>query len=118
MKKLAIALGILVVVLVLFIDVRPASGQLPQTDASTPGWKLVIGSVFSLSWIAFILTSVFCTFYIDRKKVAEAEHWIPAGYVFPPRKYLKEGGQVFASIRQYALISSAILLLVVLAIVP
>jgi hypothetical protein len=118
MKKLAITLGIVVVLLVLFIDVKPSGGQVSAIDSSTPGWKIAIGSVLSLSWITFILTSLFCTFYIDRKKVAEAEYWTPVGYMFPPRKYLKDGGQVLASIRQYTLIASAVLLLVLLAIVP
>jgi len=118
MKKFAITLGILVVLLVFFIDVKPRATQVPGADSSIAGWQLAIGGVLSLSWIAFVLTSVACPFYIDRKKVAEAKHWIPVGYVFPPRKYLKDGAQVLASIRQYTLIASAVLLLVVLAIAP
>jgi hypothetical protein len=118
MKKLAIALGVLVVLLLLFVDIRPAARPLAEAKDSTPGWKLTIGALCSLSWIAFILTSVFCTFYIDRKKVAEAEYWTPAGYTFPPSKYLKSGGQLLASIRRYTLISSVVLLLVVLSITP
>ena len=118
MKKTVFITVVVVALLSVFFYFDPASTTVSRQETHEPGWKVVIGSIFSISWITFILMSVVCSFCIDRKKVAEAEYWFPAGYTFPPRRFLKESGQAFATIRFCAMIASGVLLLIVLAIFP
>ena len=118
MNKFVFIVAIVVALLSAFFYFDPASTMVVHHGTKEPGWKVVIGGIFSISWIAFILMSVVCSFCIDRKKVAEAEYWFPAGYTFPPRRFLKESGQVFATIRFYAMIASGVLLLILLAVLP
>lgn len=77
-------------------------------------WKIALGAAFALTHFTFIGSLWFCIFYIDRKKVAEAEYFIPVGYMLPPRKFLKEGGLKFATIRFYSFIISTAMLFVLL----
>lgn len=119
MKKLVITAGIIGAVLLLMLyNVKPASGHSRETGAAAPGWEIIIGSLFTLSWLAFILSATACKFHIDPKKLANDEDSISLNYYIPSRKHLKDSGHVFATIRQYSLIASAALLVVVLAIAP
>ena len=92
---------------------RPAFAQ------QNSGYAAAIGSVFALSTFTFMAAAIGCRFYIDRKKVAEAEFWPPlVADCYPPKKYLRSGGHHFANVRYYAGIASLILMVGVLICAP
>jgi hypothetical protein len=91
----------------------------PAFEQPDSGWAAAIGSAFALSSFTFIGATIGCRFFIDRKKVAEAEFWPPlVGDFYPPKKYLKPGGHPFANTRYYSGISTLILMVGVLICAP
>jgi hypothetical protein len=117
-KKLLICFGVLALLVLALVDFSPTAKGLSSAEVENFTWKEGVGALLVLSWFVFIGTSIACTFFIDRRKVAEAEYWIPVGYTFPPRRYLTPQGQGFAVARFCSMVASFVLLLLVLAIVP
>ena len=117
MKRLTFSFVLLALLVFAFVDFTPSQG-FASSKTSNSTWEEGVGALFAMSWIVFIAASIACTFFIDRKKVAEAKYWIPVGYTFPPRRYLVPSGQKIAVVRFYSMVASFVLLLLVLAIIP
>jgi len=92
---------------------RPAFAQ-PNS-----GWAAILGSAFALSVLTFMGSALGCRFFVDRKKVAEAEFWPPlVADCYPPKKYLKATGRHFADVRYYSGLLSFTLMIGVLICAP